>query len=86
MQKKLSEHFSSEVHSGFLDNVSVICIDKADPEDHNKREHDWRHTLKTMAPQALYVEDVDSCSFVLFMYPILLVIMTFSIKTSQFGC
>ena len=57
MQKKLLEHFSGEVHSGFLDNVSVICIDKTDPEDHNKREHDWRHTLKTMAPQTLYVED-----------------------------
>ena len=41
MQKKLSEHFSSEVRSGFLDNVSVISIDKTDPEDHNKREHDW---------------------------------------------
>ena len=34
-----------------------ICIDKTDPEDSNKREHIWRHTLKKMAPQGLNVED-----------------------------
>ena len=57
MQQHLSEHFSSEGHNSFLDEVSIIFIDKTDPKDPNQREHYWRHTLKTMAPQGLNVED-----------------------------
>ena len=57
MQQHLFEHFSSEGHNSFLDDVSIIFIDKTDPKDPNKREHYWRHTLKTMAPQGLNVED-----------------------------
>ena len=58
----LFDHFSSEgnwitFHSDFLDDVSVIFLDKTDSEDPNKREHYWRHTLKTTAPQGLNVED-----------------------------
>ena len=34
-----------------------IFIDETDPKDPNKWEHCWRHTLKTMAPQGLNVED-----------------------------
>ena len=57
MQQHLFEHFSREDHSSFLDDMSIIIIDKTDPKDPNKREHYWRHTLKTMAPQGLNVED-----------------------------
>ena len=58
MQQDLFEHFSSEGHSSsFLDDLSIIFIDKTNPKDSNKREHYWRHTLKTMAPQGLNVED-----------------------------
>ena len=57
MQQLLCEHFSSEGHSGFLDNVSIIFIDKTDPKDPSKRENYWRHTLKTIAPQDLNEED-----------------------------
>ena len=56
MQQHLFEHFSSEGHNSFLDDVSIILTDK-DTKDPNKREHYWRHTLKTMAPQGLNVED-----------------------------
>ena len=52
----LFEHFSSEGHNSFLDDVSIILTDK-DTKDPNKREHYWRYTLKTMAPQGLNVED-----------------------------
>ena len=55
MQQHLFEHFSSEGHNSFLDDVSIILTDK-DTKDPNKREHYWRHTLKTMAPQGLNVE------------------------------
>ena len=57
MQQHLSEHFSSEGHCGFLDDISIIFIDKNDPKDPNKREHYWQHTLKIMVPQGLNVED-----------------------------
>ena len=58
MQQQLFEHFSSEGHNSFLDDVSIIFIDKTDPKDPNKREHHWKHTFKTMAPpQGLNVED-----------------------------
>ena len=57
MQQHLFKYFSSEGYSGFLDDVSIIFIDKSDPKDPNKREHYWRHTLKTMLRQGLHVED-----------------------------
>ena len=57
MQQHIYEHFSSEGHCSFLDEVSITFIDKTDPKDPNKREHYWRHTLKTMAPDGLNIED-----------------------------
>ena len=57
MQQHLFEHFSSEDHNSFLDDVSIIFIDKTDPKDTNKWECYWRHTPKTIAPQVLNVED-----------------------------
>ena len=57
MQQHLFEHFSSEGHSNFLDDVSIIFIDKTDPKGPNKREHYWRHTHKTMASYGLNAED-----------------------------
>ena len=56
IQQHLFEHFSSEDHSSFLDDVSIIFIDKTDPKDPNKRKHYWRNNLKTMATQGLNVE------------------------------
>ena len=41
MQQHLLEHFSSEGHSGFPDDVSIILIDKTDPKDPNKRQQNW---------------------------------------------
>ena len=57
MQQHLFEHFSSEGHNSFLDDVSIIFIDKTDPKDPNKRKYYQLHTIKTMAPQELNVED-----------------------------
>ena len=48
---------SSESRNGFLDDASIIFVDKTDPKDPNKWEHYWRHTLKTMAPECLNFED-----------------------------
>ena len=57
MQQHLFDHFSSEGHSRFLDELRIVFIDKTDPKDPNQRERYWRHTLKTMAPDGLNVED-----------------------------
>ena len=57
MQQNLFEHFSSGDHNSFLDDLSIIFIDKTDPKDPNIWEHYWRHSLKTMEPQGLNVKD-----------------------------
>ena len=57
MQQHLFEDFSSEGQNSFLDDVSIIFIDKTDPKEPNKPEYYWRHTLKTMAPQVLNAEN-----------------------------
>ena len=53
LQEHLFEYFDSEGHNGFLYDVSVTLIDKTDA----KREYYWRHTLKTLAPHCLHVEN-----------------------------
>ena len=57
MQQHVFEHFNNEGHNGFLHDVSVTLIDKTDAKNPIKREHYWRHTLKTLAPHGLNVED-----------------------------
>ena len=57
MQQQLFEHFASEGHCSFLEDVTTIFIDKTDPKDLNRWEHYWRHTLKIMVPLGLNVED-----------------------------
>ena len=57
LQEHLFEHFNSEGHNGFLHEVSVTLIDKIDAKNPIKREHHWRHTLKTLSPHGLHAED-----------------------------
>ena len=57
MHQHLFEHFASEGHCSFLKDVSIIFNHKNDPKDPKQWEHYWRHTLKTMAPLGLNVED-----------------------------
>ena len=42
----------------FLEDVSITLIDKTDGSDPTKRETFWMHTLKTLAPYGLNVENV----------------------------
>ena len=55
MQEHIFEHFYSESHTGFLENVSVIFIDKADSQNPEKRENYWIQTLKSMVPWGLNI-------------------------------
>ena len=42
---------------GFLEDVSIALINKTDGSDPTERETFWMHTLKTLAPYGLNVED-----------------------------
>ena len=57
MQQHLFEHFNSEGHHCFLDEISITLIDKTDPFEPLKRENYWRSILKAMALWGLNVED-----------------------------
>ena len=57
MQQHLFEHFGSGSHCSFLEDVTIIFINKTDPKDPKRLEHYCRHTRKTMAPLGLNVED-----------------------------
>ena len=56
MQKHIFQHFNSEGHTGFLEDVSVSFIDKTDPRKPLEREQFWIRTLNTMTPNVLNVE------------------------------
>ena len=55
IQEHLYKHFESEVHTEFLDDVSITLIDKKDGFNPTKRENYWMRTLKTYAPYDLNV-------------------------------
>ena len=57
MQQHLFEHFNSERHHCFLDEISITFIDKADPSEPFKTQNYWRNILKTMVSWGLKVED-----------------------------
>ena len=56
-QKSLHEHFLSDSHQSFEEDVSICLIDKTDPSDPHKREYYWMRTLKTIAPFGLNTEE-----------------------------
>lgn len=47
-QEHLFEHFNIKRHNGFLENVLVIFIDKADGKNHIKEEHYPWHFMALM--------------------------------------
>ena len=57
MQKYFHDHFLSEGHSGLINDVEIVFIDKTAPLDATRREEFWRNKLKTLAPYDLNVEE-----------------------------
>ena len=49
-QEHLFRHFHSGEHTGFLENVKIMLIDKTDGQNPKKREDHRRKTFKTYAP------------------------------------
>ena len=60
MQEHLFEHFYSDGHSDFLEDVAISLIDKTDGRDPKNRENYWMRTWKTLAPEGLNIEDCVS--------------------------
>lgn len=57
MQEHLLEHFHSDGHNCFLENVEITLIDKTDGRDPKSRENYWMRMLKVLAPHGLNIED-----------------------------
>ena len=46
MQEHIFEHFNSQAHTGFLENISVTFIDKTDSQNPKERENYWIYNLR----------------------------------------
>ena len=60
MQQHLFNNICTSGRAGFLDDVSITFIDKADPSGPLRREDFWRRTLKTMEPFGFDIEERGS--------------------------
>ena len=63
MHEYLFEHFREEGHHGFLEDVSIIFIDKTDPIEPLKREKYRKSILKTMFSLLLMFLKCSYCSY-----------------------
>ena len=65
MQEHLYEHFYSDSHSGFIDDVTIMLTDKADGEDPKNTESYGMTILKVLAPDGLNIKDcLTDCLYI----------------------
>ena len=57
MQVNLYEHFYTDGHSGFFEDVEITLINKTYGRNPKSRESYWMRTLKTLTPNGLKIED-----------------------------
>ena len=57
-QEKLFEQFCTENHDRTLKSMKVQIIDHCDPQDQEKREFFWEHTLDTHYPKGLNIKRI----------------------------
>ena len=57
-QEHLYEHFYSDGHNGYLEDLAITLINKTDGRDPKNRENYWMRTLKMLAPDIL---DIEGC-------------------------
>ena len=55
--KRTFENFEREGHNGFLGNISLTLVDKADGKDLKRRENHWMREFKIYSSFGLYIED-----------------------------
>ena len=51
------DHFYSDGHNGFLQDVAITLLDTIDGENPKNMKNYWMRTLKTLAPGGLNIED-----------------------------
>ena len=51
------EHFYSDSHNDFLDDVAITLINKTEGRDTKNKENYWMSTLKALAPDGLNIEN-----------------------------
>ena len=54
-QQHLCGQFMLEVHTYFVNDTSIIFIDKTDTTDPLKIEQYWRHNLNMLLPYGLHI-------------------------------
>ena len=84
MERHLYEHFHLPGHSGFLNDISLTLIDKADPTDPTKWELSWLHILKRKAPLWLNVAKLIVLSICDYVYGRIVFGQWFSDTISKF--
>ena len=57
MQKYLHEQFLHEGHSGLINDVEIIFINKTDSSDPTRTEGFWKTKLQTLVTYGLNVEE-----------------------------
>ena len=57
MQKYLHEQFLNEGHSGLINDVEIIFINKTDSSDPTRTEGFWKTKLQTLVIYGLNVEE-----------------------------
>ena len=57
MQEHLYEHFYSDGHNGFLDEVTITLTNTTDGKDPKNTKNYRVGTLKMLAPDGLNIED-----------------------------
>ena len=53
----MHEHFLSDNHQSFEEDVSICLIDRTDPSDPHKRQHYWMRALKSIVPFGLNTKE-----------------------------
>ena len=84
MERHLYEHFHLPGHSGFLNDISLTLIDKADPTDPTKWELSWLHIFKRKAPLWLNVAKLIVLSICDYVYGRIVFGQWFSDTISKF--
>ena len=67
-QQHLYDHLMLEHYTQFVNDASIMFIDKKDPADLLKREQYWRHTLKTWCHMAFTFLKVYDCTILVNYY------------------
>ena len=56
-RKYYYEHYLSQNHNGFINDIKNIFINKTNPPDATRGDHFWGAKFKTLAPDGLIIKE-----------------------------